>query len=279
MSKQNSPYGSWKSPITSDLIISDSIRLGGIDVEIEVENEDIYWIESRPTENGRSVIVRETPDGITEDITPAPYNACSRVHEYGGGAFTVHHETVYFVNFTDQRIYCQPNGEEPQALTPESKRRYADLHIDARRNLLICVVEDHSPKDQEAENYLAAIDLESGEIAQRIAEGEDFFASPELSPDGTQLAWISWNHPNMPWDGTELWIAELDEQSRPSRRQQVAGGQAESVFQPQWCPGGDLYFITDPTGWWNLYRWKNGSVEHVVDMQAEFGLPNLPGSG
>ena len=267
--KQTALYGSWKSPITSELIVSDVVGFG----QTALDGEDVYWLEGRPTEGGRSVIVRRTADGVIEDVIPAPFNVRSRVHEYGGGAYTAHQGTVYFVNFTDQRIYRVIPGGKPEALTPESKRRYADLVVDEKRNRLICVVEDHSKEGQEAENSLVSIDLETGEIAEVLDEGNDFYGYAVLSPDGNKLAWLTWNHPNMPWDGTELWTAEITENGKLQRREMVAGGDAESIFQPGWSPDGTLYFISDRSEWWNLYRWDGESVQHILDMDAEFGRP------
>jgi len=267
--KSVAPYGSWKSPITSDLIISDMVGLG----QIVLDGEDIYWYEVRPSEGGRYVIVRRTPDGEISDVNPAPYNARTRVHEYGGGSYTVSEGVVYFTNYADQRIYRQTPGGEPQALTPEGKLRYADLHVDKPRRSIICVVEDHTKEGEEAVNSLVRLDLESGKIVQTLAAGNNFYASPAISPDGTKLAWMTWNHPNMPWDGTELWIGMLSENGEVENAQLVAGGVQESIFQPLWSPDGVLYFVSDRNGWWNLYRLTGNDIEPVVEMEAEFGEP------
>lgn len=268
--KTKAPYGSWRSPITADLITSEEITLA----YVELDGKDVYWLESRPKEGGRVVVARHTPDGKTDFITPAPFNVRSRVHEYGGGAYTVHQGTVYFVNFEDQRIYQQGKDKPPEALTPESKRRYADLHVDSKRNLLYCVVEDHSPEEKEADNYIAAINLETGEITFKLEEGNNFYSSIAFSPDMNQMAWLTWDHPNMPWDGCELWLADVDENGRTRNRQQVAGGPEISIVQPQWSPGGELFYISDQSGWWNLYHWKNDEPRHVVEMQADFARPH-----
>ncbi|MBD2068305.1 S9 family peptidase [Leptolyngbya sp. FACHB-671] len=265
------PYGSWKSPITSDLIVQGTIRLG----EIRLDGDDIYWSEGRPLEGGRSVVVRRTPDGTTTDITPTGFNVRTRVHEYGGGSYIVADRTVYFSNFADQRLYRQAVGSEPQPLTPEVDLRYADAVIDRQRNRLICIREDHTNSEREAVNTVVAVSLSSdsptaGEV---LVSGNDFYSSPRLSPDGTQFSWLTWNHPNMPWDGTELWVAEVKENGELGDRHLVAGGLTESVFQPEWSPDGILYFISDRTNWWNLYRWQNGQVEPLCEKAAEFGLP------
>jgi dipeptidyl aminopeptidase/acylaminoacyl peptidase len=266
---QVASYGSWNSPITTELIVSKTIRLG----QIALNNEAIYWLEMRPSEAGRSVIVRQSPEGRQVDINPPPYNARTKVHEYGGGSFVVHEGAVYFSNFADQRLYRQKPGEAPQALTPPAKLRYANAIADPQRHQLICVCEDHSQPGHEATNSLVSLSLVDGSLLQVLASGNNFYASPCLNPEGNRLAWLTWNHPNMPWDGCELWVAELDEAGAVIRSERVAGSQEESIFQPQWSPDGVLYFIAEQTGWWNLYRWQGRAVEPVAPMEAEFGVP------
>jgi dipeptidyl aminopeptidase/acylaminoacyl peptidase len=266
---QIAPYGAWQSPITSDLIAQATIRLG----QIVLDGEDIYWSESRPAEGGRNVIVRRTPNGQTVDVTPPPFDARSRVHEYGGGAFLVSGGTVYFSHLADQRLYRIRPGATPEPLTPPANLRYADLVLDAQRGRLVCVREDHTASDREATNTLVSINLESGGAGHVLASGNDFYSSPRLSPDGARLAWLTWNHPNMPWDGCELWVADLRPGGALARAECVAGGPAESIFQPEWSPDGALYFVSDRSGWWNLYRWRGGTVEPMHEMAAEFGQP------
>jgi dipeptidyl aminopeptidase/acylaminoacyl peptidase len=262
-------YGSWKSPITSDLIVAATVGLG----EIALDGEDTYWIESRPSEGGRSVIVRRTSDGAVTDVTPPGFNARTTVHEYGGGAYFVAAGTVYFSNFADQRLYRQAPGEAPHPITSAEKMRYADGVMDRRRNLIYCVREDHSSGSRDAVNTLAKANIGGDAGGEVIASGNDFYSSPRLSPDGNRLAWLTWNHPNMPWDGTELWVGELDETGQIARSELVAGGQSESIFQPEWSPGGVLYFVSDRTGWWNLYRLRDGGIESLCEMEVEFGAP------
>ncbi|MBI3920422.1 MAG: S9 family peptidase [Armatimonadetes bacterium] len=269
MQRQVAPYGSWKSPITTDLIVSETIGLG----QIALDGNDTYWIEMRPAEGGRHVIVRRSGDGDTTEVNPSPYNARTRVHEYGGGAFAVDSGVVYFSNFADQRLYRQAPGELPQPLTPESERRYADGMIDRSRRRLACVCEDHTPRAKEPVNSLVSISLQEPQDFQVLAWGNDFYSSPRLSSDGNRLAWLTWNHPNMPWDGTELWVGELDAKGALGRTQQVAGGPDESIAQPEWGPDGALYFVSDRTNWWNLFRWKNGGAEPLYEMEAEFSRP------
>lgn len=261
-------YGAWKSPISSDLIVAGAIGLG----QIKLDGKTIYWSESRPTEAGRNVIVHRSANGETIDLTPAPFNARTRVHEYGGGAFMIANETVYFSNFADQRLYQQTVGSEPIALTPEAPLRYADVVFDDSRNRLICVREAH--QDQTVENTIAAISL-TDQSQTVLVSGSDFYAFPRLSPDGSRLSWICWNHPNMPWDGTELWTAKIKADGTLETPEKIAGGLEESIFQPEWSPDGSLIFIGDRTGWWNFYRWNptTQKTEPLCEKAAEFGLP------
>src|SRR5690242_11621948 len=189
------PYGSWRSPITSDLIVSETIGLSAV----LVDGADIYWIESRPAEGGRNVLVRHDRDGAVRDITPAPFNARTRVHEYGGGAATVGGGIVYFSNFADQRLYRQIGGGAPEAVTPASEPggsgwRYADGRIDAQRGRWIGVREEHRA-DGGVINTLVAVEPDAESPGRVLAQGGDFYAAPRVSPDGKQLAWLSWNHP------------------------------------------------------------------------------------
>jgi dipeptidyl aminopeptidase/acylaminoacyl peptidase len=265
---QTAPYGSWKSSITTDLVVAGTKGLG----QIVLDGEDIYWIERRPTEGGRSVVVRWTPHSVAADVTPPGFNARTRVHEYGGGPYLVVDGAVYFSNFKDQRLYRQDPGQEPRPVTPEADLRYADGVMDRGRGRIICVREDHTAGG-EAVNTLVGLDLQGEREARVLASGSNFYSTPRLSPDGTRLSWLTWSHPNMPWDGSDLWVAEVqaDGSLGPSRR--VAGGVDESIFQPQWSPDGILYFVSDRAGWWNLYRWRSGRVEPLCEMEAEFGLP------
>jgi dipeptidyl aminopeptidase/acylaminoacyl peptidase len=266
------PYGSWTSPITADSIASATITLG----QIALDGEDVYWSELRPTEGGRVVVVRRSPDGRTTDVTAAPFNARTRVHEYGGGAYAVADGTVYFSNFADQRLYRQDPGATPRPLTPATDLRYADGVIDRARGRIICVREDHTDPSREAVNTLVSVALNATTGDDRghvLVSGNDFYSSPRLSPDAARLAWLTWNHPNMPWDGTELWVAEVAADGSLVRSERVAGGVDESIFQPEWSPDGVLHFVSDRTGWWNLYRLRDGRVEPLYEMEAEFGQP------
>ena len=263
------PYGSWKSPITSSMMASETITLR----QAALDGKNIYWSEMRQTEGGHYVIVRRTPDGRTTDVTPPSFNARTRVHEYGGGDFTVANGAVYFSNFADQRLYRQTPGDQPQPLTPEAEFRYADGILDFRRGQIVCVREDHTFRDHEPANTIVSIDLEQGGNGRVLVSGNDFYSSPRLSPDGSRLAWLTWNHPSMPWDSAELWIGEIEADGSLGQVTRITGGADESIFQPQWSPDGVLHFVSDRTGWWNLYRWRGGRVEPLTQMEAEFGRP------
>lgn len=262
------PYGSWDSPISSDLIAANSLSLG----QIVLDGETVYWTEGRPAENGRSALVKWSPETGVQDVAP-DYNVRSRVHEYGGGAYNVIDGVVYFVNFSDQQIYRQLPGERPQALTNAPAMRYTDIALDAVRQRLICVREDHSGAGEPV-TTITAISLHGEPGAGHVLlSGSDFYASPRLSPDGAQLAWLTWQHPNMPWDGTELWVGQLAADGAVTQPQRVAGSLTESIFQPEWSPASVLHFISDRSEWWNLYRWLDGAVEPLKPMAAEFGKP------
>ncbi|HEY7424020.1 MAG TPA: prolyl oligopeptidase family serine peptidase [Gemmataceae bacterium] len=268
------PYGSWASPITSDRIVQESISL----LDILLDGEDVYWIEGRPQEGGRYVLVRRRPNGATTDVNSPPFNARTRVHEYGGGSAVVRNGVAYVSNFADQRLYRIVPGKAPVPLTPEpaggdpnAGLRYADGQIDAERKLWVGVREDH--RQAGVQNTLVAVDLDAGGPGTLLVQGNDFYSSPRLSPNGKRLAWLTWNLPNMPWVGNELWVADFtgDGVSNPVR---VAGGPAESVFQPEWGPDGRLYFVSDRSGWWNLYRHEpNASATNLCPREAEFGQP------
>jgi len=261
-----SPCGSWKSPISAELVASSEIGLE----QIRLDGGEIYWIERRAQEAGRKVIVRRNRDGRIADVTPTGFNARTRVHEYGGGDYAVADGTVLFSNFADQRLYRQERSAAPKPLTAEGALRYADGQIDRRRNVFYCVREDHSAG--EAVNTIVRIGL-GDRFAGVIAAGNDFYSSPRLSPDGSRLAWLAWNHPNMPWDGTELWIGQVGAGGSITTAEKIAGGPEESIFQPEWSPDGVLHFVSDRTGWWNLYRWNENRIEPLCPMEAEFGQP------
>lgn len=231
---QHAPFGYWLSPITTDLIVAESINLK----ELQLVGRDVCWLEQRPREAGRTVLVR---NGV--DLTPAGFSVRSRVHEYGGGSYAI----PYFVNDKDQQLY---RDATPVTHTPGL--RFADVVVDGDR--LIAVCEDHRAGGEPI-NSLVAI---TGGNIETLVAGNDFYSSPCLFD--SHLAYLTWNHPNLPWDETELWLDG----------RKIAGD--ASIFQPQWSPAGVLHFVSDRNNWWNLYRYRAGQIEHVLDKPVEFGM-------
>ncbi len=264
---QVTPYGAWKSPITAGLIVGETVGLG----QIHCDGGAVYWTELRPSEGGRNVLCHRRADDTVAELTPSDFSIRSRAHEYGGGAYTVRNGVVYFCNNADQRIFVQAPGEAPRALTAKGPWRYADLRVDAQHNCLLAVRETHGEDIGEPENALVAVDFDGAVTV--LAQGADFYAAPRLSPDGRWLAWLSWDHPDMPWDSCRLWLAAIDAEGGLSQPIAVAGGGGVAAFQPEWSPDGVLHFVSDRTGWWNLYCWTDGAAAALCPMAAEFGLP------
>ena len=256
-----SGYGTWTSPLTAARVTAGALRFD----HLVVDGPDLYWAEGRASEGGRYVVVCRRADGRIEDITPAEFNVRTRVHEYGGAAYTVDRGTVYFSNFNDQRLYRQPPGHSPQALTREGFF-YANATVDRGRDRLVCVCEEHRTAD--VTNTIASVACD-GSAEQVLVSGADFYSDPVLTADGSQIAWLQWNHPNMPWDGTELWLGAIGADGTVGTARKIAGGAEESIFQPTFSPAGQLYFVSDRTGWWNLYT-VDGAL---LPMTAEFGKP------
>lgn len=274
--KQTAPYGSWPSVIGADLLSSQNLRLA----EPRLDGNTLYWLESRPQEQGRSALVKQV-NGQKTDLLPPPYSIRSKAHEYGGASYLVDSGEIYVILQDNQRVYrLQANGDL-QPLTPKGDFRYADLCIDREHQRLICVREDHSQKKlgqaQEETNSLIAIPLNGSQEIRVLVEGDDFYSNPQLSPNNQQLSWLSWNHPSMPWDNTQCYIADLDPRGDLTHKKLVAGdpdaSQPESIFQPQWSPDGHLYLVSDRSNWWNLYRLSNGELEPVLEKDAEFATP------
>jgi len=265
------PYGTWESPITAEAVTRAGLRFADV---LRIDDGSLYWVESRPTEGGRSVVVRRGPDGEIGDVTPAGGNTRTRVHEYGGAAYTVAGGVTYASEFEDQRLYRIEGGYEPIPITPEPEipagLRYADAAVGDV--WLVCVRERHLA-DGEPVNELVRIPLDGSSEPVVAASGHDFYAAPRLSPDRSQLAWLTWDHPNMPWNGTSLWVADLDAAGMPSEPRLVAGGPSESIFQPEWSPEGVLHFCSDRTGWWNLYRADGYEIVPVHLADGDVGVP------
>jgi dipeptidyl aminopeptidase/acylaminoacyl peptidase len=284
-----SPYGSWKSPISSEAIVSAGLRLGDVAIDGMGDDTRYVWLEGRPSEKGRAVLVMRGADGITRDLIPGEFNVRTRAHEYGGGAYMVAGETAYFSHDRDQRLYRSVINSTPIAITPEGSYRYADLQIDERRQRLIAIREDASGEGEPIAAIVAIslnsdnteLDSTEPQASTILATGETFYASPALSPDGSRLAWLTWNHPDLPWDSTTLWVAEFNDRGElgePVAIAGVAGAEPESIFQPQWSPDGQLYFVSDRSNWWNFYRWDDDrdqpqAIRAIYPMDAEFATP------
>ncbi|XP_078000728.1 dipeptidyl-peptidase 5-like [Glandiceps talaboti] len=282
---QVAEYGSWKSPITSSMVTHGGVSFSDAMTQIDTAGQEfadiVYWLEARADENGRVVLCsRRLGAEKCESWTPKDFNVRSRAHEYGGGAFFVHGGTVYFCNFADNRLYAQKSPtSDPKPLTPADKGwRYADGQFIGKLERIVCVREDHSGiesgKTKEAVNAIVMIKPETQEQVI-LASGADFYTSPKVSPDGTTLTWMQWNHPNMPWDLTELWTAKLtsDGVVEGSKKQINIGD--VSVIQPRWSPSGDLYYISDSSQWWNLYHMKSdGTHNAIAPQEKEIGGPH-----
>jgi len=264
-------HGSWPSPISVDLAVSSSRGLS----EARPDGDDIYLLESRPDEAGRVALLRRTPDGRVADVAPA-YNVRTRVHEYGGGAYAVTDGVVVFSEFVDNRLLLLgAPGEPVTELVADPALRFADMTLDLVRDRVYAIMEDQTVSAIDARNLLVAVSLADGSITE-LATGHDFYSSPVLSHDGSRLAFLSWDFPQMPWDGTDLWVAGIEEDGSLADPVHVAGGPAESVIQPKWSPDGSLVYVSDRSDWWNLYRWRegaSGSME-VGPMKAEVGGPH-----
>ena len=265
------PYGTWKSPVSLEMVAHGTVKL----LRVALDGADTYWAEVRPAEGGRTVIVRRTPDGHLRDITPPGYSVGSMVNEYGTRSYMVSNSVVYFSNSADQRVYRQNPNEAPVPITPEGDSRYGSKVLDDSRGRIVCIRENHSDPDGDHPlSEIVALDISEASEPRVLLADNDFHSSPCISPDGKRLAWLTWDHPNMPWDGTELWVAQFDHGGALGEPAFVAGGVDEAIIQPEWSPDGDLFFISDRSGWANLYRYREGKTEAVCRMDAEFSRAN-----
>lgn len=265
---QIATYGAWTSSLTPELLASGLVRYGFTSLGADGA---LYWTESRPAEQGRSVIVRRSPDGTTSDLLPAPHSARTRVHEYGGRSMVLGDEQLWFVQQSDQQLYALSAAGEVSQLTAASDTRFAEPIYERKRQRLIAVAERHAA-DGSVSNFLAAIDLRTGQVTTLIS-GRAFYASPALAPDGSALAYLAWDHPNMPWDAADLNLLPLDAQGEPTESRHIAGGSDASALQPTWSPGGQLYFTLEDQGLWALHRLREGAIEKVTELTGELGAP------
>ena len=269
------PFGEWSSSISAAMVAEGARPLS----QPRIDGAHIYWLEGRALEGGRATLLRLSDSSTgAQERSPAPFNLRSRVHEYGGGAYAVHHDLVVFSHFADNQLYLQSGDAPPQLITHGIHWRYADFVFDTRRQRLISVREDHSLSATQPINMLCSVPLDGSGAEAVLAQGSDFYAAPRLSPDGSQLAWLTWEHPRMPWQGSALWMADLNVDGTLSKPRKIAGGASESICQPEWSPDGVLHFVSDRSGWWNIYRLhgKGESAQAVCvhAALAEFGAPH-----
>lgn len=278
-------YGTWNSDLSGDYIAQASVKLS----EPVFYDDSICWLEGRPAEKGRQTVVRRKCDGRKEDLVPAPWNVRSKAHEYGGGCYCFGDGRLFFCNSDDQQIYqLDLHSGVIKPLTSAKQCRFADLVFDAHQQRLLAVCEDHSNATQEPHNCLVALSIDEITAGEQkvIDQNHDFFCSPRLSPCGRWLTYVTWDHPNMPWDSSQLWLCSIDAQGKISAPKPIAGEEGESLAQPQWSPAGELFWASDRSDWWNLYSltptdlervWRDGagaaSPQAVYACEAEFATP------
>lgn len=268
------PFGSWESPISAN-----EIAAGGTSLQsLSTAGDFVYLIESRPSEMGRQVLLKLTSHGDVSECTPSNFNTRTRVHEYGGGEYWVHDGIVFAVSFSDQRVYRIDDKEsDPIAITPKpeiaNSLRYANGTVSSDGLTIYCVQENHLDQKQIL-NQIVSFPSDGKHGPRVIFSGTDFVSSPKISPDGLTLTWLSWDHPNMPWDGTQLHTAQIDTDGTVLNTKLIAGGSDESISQPTWSPDGILHFISDRSGWWNLYSYQNGEIIALYKLDADFAGPD-----
>ena len=271
-SSEARPYGSWPSPISAASLVEGARGIGGL----RRDGEYLYWLESRPEEGGRNTVMRWQEGGEPEELLAAPWNVRTRVHEYGGAALLVENGTLWFSNFADQRLYRFRPGEEPVAITPEAELRYAGCSLDVPRERLVCIREDHRGL-AEPVNSLVVLPAYSDELheGEVLFSGTDFVSDPRLSDDGERIAFVTWMHPNMPWDSTTLHSASFARDGGLADLFTHNPDSRESVVDPQWLPDGTLLALSDRDNWWRPYR-VAGTDFSAVDTgltEIEIGGP------
>ncbi len=262
-------FGTWNSSLTAQLATSEYVSFS----ELFVEGSDLYFLELRPHEGGRTTLNVRTHEGSIYEVTPAPFNVRTKVHEYGGSSYTVANDLVYFVNAEDQDIYCIVNRSKNlshQITKSGNTERFANLIHDQLRNRLISVRETHSA--EHVLNDLVQVDLTNGKC-RVLHKRHDFYGQPKLSPCGNRIAFLAWDLPNMPWDSSLLYVADFDANGNIRDTSVVAGGTEESVFQPEWVDSQQLIFVSDRNGFWNLYQFDGNKTSAIVEDQAEYGFP------
>jgi dipeptidyl aminopeptidase/acylaminoacyl peptidase len=266
--KQAAQCGAWTSPITAALVAAGSTPLSGV----LLDGADLYWLAGRASEGGRTTLLRQR-GGSVQELTPAPFNVRTRVHEYGGGAVLVADGRIWFSNYADNRVYrIDPDGSAATPVSEGGALRWADFVLDRAHVRLVGVREDHSAGETYPVNTLCALGADGSQVV--LDDSYDFYSSPRISPDGKHLAWLCWDNPRMPWQGTELWLADIAGDGTLANGRLIAGGEDEAIVQPEWSPGGTLYFVSDRSGWWNLHRYDHGVVHPVCPREAEFGGPH-----
>lgn len=273
--KTTAAYGTWTSSLTGEFVAANSVKMG----EPQWLGESLFWLETRPEEKGRQTILQRTADGTVHEILPNSWSARTRIHEYGGGSFVATPDALYFVNGEDQQIYrLNLATQSIEPITQTTDCRYGDLHYVPAHHCLLAVCEDHSGAATEPQNRLISLDLASGQITPAEA-GHDFVTSAQVSPDGAWLAYITWDHPDMPWQASQLWLRRMEGAAAFGPRRKLAGDGRTSITQPRWSPGGALYWISDRTGWWNLYGLPCHSLVDdegaaLLSMEADFAPPH-----
>ncbi len=271
------PFGAWPSPISAEMVAAGATPLSSV----VLDGADIYWLAGRSAEAGRTTLMRRPGPAAAAEVTPMPFNVRSRVHEYGGGAYAVAGGVVVFSHHADNRLYRLAPDGAAQAFSSPGRQRFADFVFDRTHARLIAVREQHPDEEgshAQPVNTICAVGFDGGERV--LVMGNDFYSSPRLSPDGRRLAWLSWDHPRMPWQGSELWLADVEADGRLGTPSRVTGGPQESVCQPEWSPAGSLHFVSDRSGWWNLYCLREAAggmasaVEALCPMAAEFATPH-----
>lgn len=273
--KTTAAYGTWASSLTGEFVAANSVKMA----EPQWVGESLFWLETRPEEKGRQAILQRTADGTVREVLPNPWNARTKVHEYGGGSFVATEDAVYFVNGEDQQIYrLNLDDKLIEPLTQTDGCRYGDLYYSSAHHCLLAICEDHTNTTTEPQNRLISLDLSSGQITS-VETSHDFVTSAQVSPDGAWLAYITWDHPHMPWQASQVWLRQMESAGAFGQPRLVAGDNHTSVTQPRWSPAGDLYWIDDRTKWWNFYRLPHKSLADgkgstLLPMAADFAPPH-----